>query len=162
MIKNIFVLSVLIFIGCEKQPSCDDAETKALANDLARDLITRDVALAYFVNSEDSYDFRYSLTGVNYEKQIQTIRKIFMDEVEYKNTDTTSYFYYYTQKARNRVEEIKPKLTNIRVSKIENELRKCSCEAEYSSFVDNFHRDVEFNVQINDNDEIFVELGFLE
>lgn len=160
----ILILLSILFMSCEKQPNCSDSEVKLTALELAEELIVKELASEDFINQ--NFRVKPNANIILYADNIG--ENAFRNELsegienEYKNgTEEKTVYTESIQKAITQYKDLQANLNNVRISSKDDVLRKCSCDATLE-FNNGKSFEVFYTVQLNDNEETFVELSINE
>ncbi len=162
---SILNLSILL-ISCTKQPSCSDEKTIQNVNELVEKLIVTELAYEDFLEEIrfDEQQLRLlnlaAITrGQSSDDILEEIKeKIRIYIVEEDPSDHN--IEKYVVNAFNEYKDLEPKLINIRVAKIDKELRKCDCQAELK-LKDGRKFDINFTSQLDEKDDNYVEVSII-
>lgn len=149
-----------------KQPSCSEEMTKNTVKELFNEIILRDVAFKGFLNDYVYPNGGYlieniaKMKGISIDNVLEIMKKEIQNEIRINGKDSTIYTQHIAN-AQKKIEKLSYNLVNIRIMNKQNELKKCTCEANLQL---NNGNTVEllYTVQLNENDETFVELQIIE
>lgn len=159
-----FLITIIIsltLISCqEKQPSCSASDVKILVQEIVEEELI--VALSFTQYVDDyQYDFLNQVlkNSTDLQEVVEREKEIIRNELNNPEVEKSRY--------STLIEKIKPlisdsmmEITNIRVSEVNKELRKCTCEAKMSFNFNGEKKsdDVKYTAQINDEEEVYVEV----
>ena len=169
MKKNIllkFTCLVVLLSSCSEQPTCSEKKTKATAQEIAEESILTEIAYDEFINVyvyQKGGNLIENLAKINrtsVDNVLETLKKEIRKEIRTYDSDSTIYTKHITT-ARKKLNELSPEIVNIRLLKKEDELKKCTCEAELKLKNGNTVN-LLYSAQLNENNETFVELQIVK
>ena len=152
-IYNLFTSLGLIALlsSCTTQPKCTDELAKDIALELAKESLVTEIAYQKCLNL--NYPLKYF---IHVDDLKNNIRK------EIRTGQSKSDLYTdIISNSKRIVNNLNPKIQNIRTSNKQEDLRKCTCEAIL--MLDNGNSaDLIYSVQLTEDDETYVELQIVE
>ncbi len=173
LILTTLVGCIFILNSCSNQPNCSDSETKEIAFGLTKEIFLTEFAFQSFVEANPLHDWARGkdMNDPDVKNMFNKVMDLSMtngqgvrSEIKEAINNTTSELKYYEkhiENAKKQFSSLNPEILNIRISNKEEELKKCTCEAELSLNNGN-SVSLLYNVQINEEGETFVELQILE
>ncbi len=141
-----YILPLLVLTSCnliDNQPKCSDENVKKLALEILKEKLKPNIIDNYMkehINYDDLSEYAWD-NSIPYDKVEAEAKNKLKDEAEIEAV-----------KILNDI-----KLENILTSKIDNEIKKCDCEANIKSQYLN-EIEAHYSAQLNDEEKLNVEL----